>query len=83
MSYYYKYIHSPYAQQHETFTQDQRSKVFQLKSEFGCRDEILNQFKLMIYKWKLNDALVYYKQDSFCNDYCIFKNWNYGCENQH
>ena len=36
----------------------------------------------MIYKWNLNDAMKYYKNDSFCNHYCIDQNWKYGCKNE-
>ena len=42
----------------------------------------MNQFELMIYKWNLNDAIKYYKNDSFCDHFCIWKNWKYGCKNK-
>ena len=47
---------------------------------FHYSDEIMNLFKLKLYKWNVNDAKKYYKNDKFCNDYCIDKDWNqYGC----
>ena len=43
-------------------------------------DEIMNLFKLKLYKWNVNDAIKYYKNDKFCNDYCIrTKDGKYGC----
>ena len=43
------------------------SKIEQL----GYDDSILNQFKLTLYKWNINDAMKYYKHDKFCYLYCI------------
>ena len=31
-----------------------------MKEEYGYNDEILNQFKLMIYNWNINNATKYY-----------------------
>ena len=43
-------------------------------------DEIMNLFKLKLYKWNVNDAKKYYKNDKFCLDYCIGRNDSkYGC----
>ena len=43
-------------------------------------DQIDNLFKLKLYKWNVNDAIKYYKNDKFCNQYCICKKNNiYGC----
>ena len=47
---------------------------------FSSSDEIMNLFKLKLYKWNINDAIKYYKDDEFCNDYCIDPHWKkYGC----
>ena len=52
-----------------------------MKQEYGYNDEILNQFKLIIYNWNINDVIEYYENDSFCCDYCIGKNhFEYGCK---
>ena len=53
-----------------------------MKAEYGYNDEILNQFKLMIYNWNINNAIKYYNNDSFCHDYCIDYNFKYGCKKQ-
>ena len=53
-----------------------------MTKEFEYKDEKLNQFKLMIYNWNIDDAIKYYKNDSFCHDYCIDKNYEYGCDKQ-
>ena len=58
-------------QQLQAYTKKELSKLSTLKNEFGYKDEIMNQFKLMIYEWNLTTAIIYYKQDSFCNDFCI------------
>ena len=50
-----------------------------MKKEFGYHDEILNQFKLIIYNWDINKVIKYYQNDSFCCDYCIDKSNKYGC----
>ena len=43
-------------------------------------NKILNQFKCKIYGWEMSQVLKYYKNDSFCIDYCIAKNDSkYGC----
>ena len=50
--------------------------------EMGYNDEILNVFKLTIYKWNINDAINHYENDSFCHLYCICNNDDYyGCPN--
>ena len=52
-----------------------------MKNDMGFTDESLNLFKLMIYKWDMNQARKYYEKDKFCNDYCIFQNKKDGCVN--
>ena len=43
-------------------------------------DETMNLFKLKLYKWNVNDAKKYYKNDNFCLDYCIrSSDGKYGC----
>ena len=53
-----------------------------MKQEFGYNDEKLNQFKLMIYDWNINNAIEHYENDSFCYNYCISARWKYGCRKQ-
>ena len=50
-----------------------------MKQENGMEDETMNLFKLKLYNWNVNDAIKYYKNDKFCNHYCINKNHKYGC----
>ena len=50
----------------------------------GYKDEKLNQFKLIIYDWNVDQAVKYYKDDIFCHLYCICPNnfeeyKQYGC----
>ena len=45
----------------------------------GLHDKTMNLFKLKLYNWNMNCAKRYYKCDKFCLDYCIHKNWKYGC----
>ena len=51
----------------------------QMKQKFGYQDEKLNQFKLMMYNWNVNDVIEYYQNDSFCVDFCIGLTGKYGC----
>ena len=53
-----------------------------MKQEFGYPDEKLNQFKLMIYNWNINNAIEYYENDSFCLDFCISANDEHGCRKE-
>ena len=40
----------------------------------------MNLFKLKLYKWNVNDAKKYYKNDKFCYDYCTrSRDGKYGC----
>ena len=66
-------------QEKKCLTQDQLSKLKQLNQEFGYQDEKLNQFKLMIYDWNINNVIEYYENDSFCVDFCIGLNDKHGC----
>ena len=54
---------------------DKTQKLAQIKERCG-NDDSLNFFKLTIYKWDLNDAVKYYKNDKFCWDYCINQKCN-------
>ena len=61
------------------FTTDQQSQLKILK-EKGFTNELLNQFKLIIYEWNIDNVLKYYKNDNFCKLYCINHNHKpYGC----
>ena len=62
---------------------EQKSKLSKMKNEMGLEDEITNLFKLKLYSWNLFEAIKYYKHDKFCLDYCIAKNYKYGCLNTH
>ena len=78
-------ILSPYfalkKQEKKSFTKDQLALLTKMKEEYGYIDEKLNQFKLMIYNWNINDVVEYYNDDSFCYDYCIGLNdGRYGCK---
>ena len=53
-----------------------------MQEEYGYNDEKFNQFKLMIYNWNINNAIKYYYNDSFCCDYCIDDDDEYGCKKQ-
>ena len=52
-----------------------------MKRELGFFfvDETMNLFKLKLYNWNVNDAILNYKDDKFCLDYCIDQNYQYGC----
>ena len=56
---------------------DQREirKLEKVKEKCGD-DKQINFFKLSIYKWEVNDAIKFYKNDKFCWDYCISKKCN-------
>ena len=69
-------------EQREAYTNDEQSKLYKVKNDLGHKDSKMNQFKLMIYKWDLNETTIYYDNDLFCNKYCIAKNYNYGCPNK-
>ena len=71
-----------YEQEKKSFTQNQLSMLNKMKQEYGYNDEILNQFKLIIYDWNINNVKKYYNSDSFCLDYCIDNNYKYGCTKQ-
>ena len=53
-----------------------------MNNESGFQDETMNLFKLKLYNWNVNDAIKYYKNDKFCMNYCIDKNYKYGCRNK-
>ena len=50
-----------------------------MKEKHGFKDETMNLFKLKLYNWNVNDSIKYYKNDKFCNNYCIATNYKYGC----
>ena len=60
----------------------QRLKIRKMESIHNQKDKSLNQFKLMIYNWNIDDAIKYYNNDSFCYDYCIDEDYKYGCRKQ-
>ena len=66
-------------QTRKSLTKDQLSLLKKMKQEYGYNDEKLNQFKLMIYNWNINNVIEYYNNDSFCCHYCIGKRYKYGC----
>ena len=52
------------------YSSEQRFKLSRLKESKG-NDDILNQFKLLIYDWDVGKAIKYYENDEFCVDYCF------------
>ena len=76
----FAYHHFARSQACKSLSKEQQSKLFKMKNEMGFQDETMNLFKLKLYNWNVNDALLYYQYDTFCLDYCIRKNKKYGCE---
>ena len=78
----WKYVYVFVTQQElQSLSKDKQSKLSKMKEKHGLKDETMNLFKLKLYSWNVNDAIKYYKQDKFCLDYCIGKNYEYGCIN--
>ena len=49
--------------------------------EMGYNDECLNQLKLLVYKGDINNAVIHYQNDAFCNSYCVAEfESKYGCK---
>ena len=65
-------------QQSQWYTQDQQSKLAQMQ-HMGYNNEVMNQFKLMIYDWDVSKVVEFYDKDQFCNEYCINRYYKYGC----
>ena len=57
---------------------DQRAKLKQM-NELEYNDDVMNKFKLIIYKWDIEKAIKYYKNDQFCKLFCIDADLEYGC----
>ena len=74
----------PNNQKLKSNTQEESFKLWQLEHEHGFTDKVLNQFKLIIYNWDMGKVLKYYKNDSFCVDFCIADSdeGKYACENE-
>ena len=62
-----------------SFTKDESNKL-ETMSRMGYDDTILNTFKLIIYEWKIDEAIKHYRHDHFCHLYCIDETGKYGCQ---
>ena len=51
---------------------EKKQQIEEIEKRCG-KNKTLNFFKLSIYKWDLNDATKFYKNDKFCWNYCIYK----------